>query len=73
MTNKKKTGGLALASVSTRDFFASTAPITFGDVVKVYGSVPDVGNDLTRACFFSVWSLMKFEYADAMMAERKKS
>lgn len=62
-----------LQGMSLRDYFAAIAPIDFALAAEIWGD-PDVNlnDDKTRAVFFSVWALLRYEYADEMLAERAK-
>ncbi|WP_191569165.1 hypothetical protein [Paracoccus yeei] len=54
-----------------RDWFAAHAPITFDVVMLVYGGEPHITQDADRAAFFAVWTMLQYEYADAMLAARE--
>ena len=52
-----------------RDYYAANAPVDYALVTKIFGSgIPN--DDKGREVFFSVWALLRHEYADAMLAER---
>lgn len=54
-----------------RDKLAMAAPITFEVALRVWGdSDVNLSDDTTRAMFFAVWALARYEYADAMLEER---
>lgn len=54
-----------------RDRFAYNAPITLEQVLVVFGDPEaNMQNDDTRAAVNGLWSFMRYEYADAMLAER---
>lgn len=56
--------------MDTVEMLALQAPITFEMVCKAWGDDnPNLINDATRKAFFSVWALMCFEWAEAMIAE----
>jgi hypothetical protein len=66
---------LAYNGMSLRDYLAARAPIDFTFAMRVFGWSDDNGpshltHDADRASFMSVWALLRYEYADAMMAER---
>lgn len=64
---------LGQEGMSLRDYFASNSPVTFNDVKKVYGDEnPEMNDDLVRKVILGVWSMMNYEYADSMLAERNK-
>ena len=46
---------------------AMKAPITFEVACKAWGDVPSLCGDTTRRCFFAVWALLCFEWAEAMV------
>ena len=50
----------------------ANSPITFEFALKVWGD-PDVNlhDDTTRHCFFAVWALVQYEYADAVINQIK--
>ena len=54
-----------------RDWFAAQAPITFEVVMLTYGGEPHITQDVDRAAFFAVWAMLRYEYADAMLAARE--
>jgi len=43
------------------------APITFEIACKAWGDVPSLCDDSVRKCFFAVWALLCFEWAEAMV------
>ena len=43
------------------------APITFEVACKAWGDVPSLCDDSVRKCFFAVWALLCFEWAEAMV------
>lgn len=82
MTDKINDGGtafpfpggtfsLAQPGMSLRDWFAGQAPITFGDAAVAYGRMPNFNQGDERAAFFAVWTRLRYEHADAMLAARK--
>ncbi|MBS7703283.1 hypothetical protein [Chelatococcus asaccharovorans] len=52
-----------------RDYYAAHAPVDYLAAMAVHGGRPNLNNDQERAAFFAVWALMRYEYADAMIAE----
>jgi hypothetical protein len=62
--------------MSLRDYFAAHSPITWEVAAMVYGGrqiVQDrISKDGDRVAIFSVWTLMNYEYADAMIAQREE-
>lgn len=54
-----------------RDHFALHAPIGFAVAVSAYGQQPDLTDELDRTTFFAVWSALRYEWADQMLAERE--
>lgn len=46
---------------------AALSPVTYDIAVKAFGQDPDLCDDVARAAFFSVWALLKCEFADAMV------
>ncbi|RKQ70157.1 hypothetical protein [Oceanibaculum indicum] len=58
------------AGMSLRDYFAVHAPITFDQTLLVWGGDVALSKDPDRASFFAVWSLLRYQYADAMLTER---
>lgn len=60
----------ASTGMSLRDYFAAQAPITFEVVMLTYGGEPHITQDADRAAFFAVWTMLRYEYADAMLAAR---
>lgn len=58
--------------MSLRDYLAGQAPITLADAQVIMGATFDVNNDKDRAAIMLVLALMRYEYADAMIAERAK-
>ena len=66
-TDDKRT----LAEIALRDYFAARAPITYDEVVRIYGcAMPN--DDVGRASFMTVWALLRYEYADAMLVQRRE-
>lgn len=49
------------------EMLAMKAPITFDVVCKVWGDDPNLYDDSTRKGFFSIWALLCFEWAEAMV------
>ncbi|PJN96852.1 hypothetical protein CNY89_00135 [Amaricoccus sp. HAR-UPW-R2A-40] len=59
--------------MSMRDWFAGNAPVTAENVTYAMGStIWDLSSESGRAAFFAVMALLRYEYADAMLAERQK-
>lgn len=63
---------VAVYGMRLRDYFATHAPVSLADAVTVFGTYPDMNSDTERAAFMSVWSLLRYEYADAMLAQRSE-
>lgn len=56
-----------------RDDLAMNAPINFHLALSVWGDASvNLCDDKTRRCFNGVWSMLRYEYADAMLEARKK-
>jgi hypothetical protein len=56
--------------ITTREYLAAHAPVDLACAVTSYGaSFPQ--DDKGRAAFFAVWSMLRYEYADAMLSEGK--
>ena len=53
--------------MDVHEMLAMKAPITFEIACKVWGDDPNLCDDSTRKCFFAVWALLCFEWADAMV------
>lgn len=62
--------GLAVTTASLRDDLAARAPIGFDEARSAFGSTPSLASASSRAAFFAVWALLRYEYADAMLRER---
>lgn len=62
--------GRPVSTASLRDEFAMNAPVGFDEARNAFGSTPELGSDGERAAFFAVWTLLRYEYADAMLHER---
>ena len=59
-------GGMTL-----RDYFADNAPIDYRAALDCWGAdTPLSKDDATRASFFAVWAMLRYEWADAMLAAR---
>lgn len=56
--------------MSLRDWFAGTAPITFGDAIEALKSQTD--EKFTGADILQMLAELRGGYADAMLAEREK-
>ncbi len=54
--------------MDVHEMLAMKAPITFEIAAKAWGD-EDVNlcDDKTRNCFFAVWALLNFEWAEAMV------
>lgn len=55
--------------MDVHETLAMKAPITFEIACKAWGDDPNLCDDKTRKCFFAVWALMCFEWAEAMVEE----
>lgn len=57
-----------------RDYFASKAPVTVQDAIDVsgYKDRDCLKHDADRNVVFAVLTMMRYEYADAMLSERKR-
>ena len=55
--------------VNLRDWFAGSAPITIDDAMYVCGDI-SLALDSERAVLLATLALMRYEYADAMLAKR---
>ena len=53
--------------MDVHDMLAMKAPITFEIACKAWGDDPNLCDDSTRKCFFAVWALLCFEWAEAMV------
>ena len=53
--------------MDVHEMLAMKAPITFEIACKAWGDDPNLCDDSTRKCFFAVWALLCFEWADAMV------
>lgn len=77
MTDEKKVQDLIDAEykrIALRDQLAATAPITLDQVLTVFGDPEaDMLDDHTRAAVYGIWAMMRYEYADAMMTERRRT
>lgn len=77
MADEKKVQNIIDAEykrIALRDQFASSAPVTLEQVLAVFGD-PDAnmqGNH-TRVAVYALWAMMRYEYADAMMTERRRT
>lgn len=62
------------ANMTIRDYFAATAPVTVQDAIDVsgYKDRDCLKHDADRNVVFAVLTTMRYEYADAMLAERKQ-
>lgn len=60
--------------LSVRDYFASKAPVTVQDAIDVsgYKDRDCLKHDADRNVVFAVLTMMRYEYADAMLSERKR-
>lgn len=63
--------------MTLRDWFAGKAPVTLFDAAIACGwsglEAANMGQDSYRATLWAVMTLMRYEYADAMLAERSVS
>lgn len=65
--------GVKLQEESLRDTLAMHAPISYEVALAVWGDdSPYLHQDLSRASFFSVWAMLQYEWADAMLTARQK-
>lgn len=56
--------------MDVHEMLAMKAPITFKIALKVWGDENvNLCDDETRKCFFAVWALTCFEWAEAMVNE----
>ena len=53
--------------MDVHEMLAMKAPITFEIARKAWGDDPNLCDDSTRECFFAVWALLCFEWAEAMV------
>ena len=53
--------------MDVHEMLAMKAPITFEIASKAWGDDPNLCDDSTRKCFFAVWALLCFEWAEAMV------
>ena len=53
--------------MDVHEMLAMKAPITFEIACKAWGDDPNLCDDSTRKCFFAVWALLCFEWAEAMV------
>lgn len=58
--------------MSLRDYLAAHSPIVGNDVVQSLGSYPDMKDDVERTQFMDRWAELRYEYADAMLAQRSE-
>ena len=61
--------------MTLRDYFAGQAPVSFETARKSicgFSADADMSRDANRATVFAVMALARYEYADAMLAERSK-
>jgi hypothetical protein len=58
--------------MTLRDWFAGQAPITIRDAVTSCSGRMFIDVPADRAFLFKVLSTLRYEYADAMLAERAK-
>lgn len=62
------TAGRTDALLTRRDTFALQAPITKDMVDAVWGDTDvNLHDETTRAAYFAVWSLLAYEWADALI------
>lgn len=55
-----------------REIQAMQSPVGQDLVIQAFGTFPDMKDEAERASFFAVWARLKFEFADAMLAESEK-
>jgi len=53
-----------------REYLAAHAPVDYEMARHAYGSAMPSGDE-GRAAFFAIWSMLRYEYADAMLSEGK--
>jgi hypothetical protein len=54
-----------------RDEFALHAPIDFNAALRLWGDADaDLVNDANRVTFMMLWAMHRYDYADAMLAQR---
>lgn len=59
--------------MSLRDWLAAQAPVGVPEAISVMGGgLVDWGKESDRAALFAVLALLRFEWADAMLAVRSK-
>lgn len=58
--------------MSLRDYFAAHAPVTFDQVVQTYCNYPNMAHPDERKTIRFIEALLRYEYADAMLAARQK-
>lgn len=59
--------------MTLRDYFAAHAPVSFEMACQCWGDHSPQTDDRARASFAAVWALLRYEYADAMLAERNRA
>lgn len=72
----RKVGSVELADggMTLRDYFAAKAPVDFGMVAALWGDDQiSLHDDRTRAAFIAVWAMLRYEWADAMLAASEKN
>jgi hypothetical protein len=64
----------SVSGMSLRDWFAGQAPVTLFDAAMACGwsslDAADMAQDSHRVVLWAVMTLMRYEYADAMLATR---
>jgi hypothetical protein len=57
--------------MTLRDYFAANAPIEYAQACFIYGSqIPH--DDEGRSAFYACWTMLRYEWADFMLAERER-
>ena len=63
--------------MTLRDYFAAQAPVTLFDAAMSCGwdslAAANMGQDSYRATLWAVMTLMRYEYADAMLSARQET
>lgn len=61
--------------MTLRDYYAAHAPVDVKMALVAWGDPKLAGppsDDEGRAAFMAVWALLRYDYADAMLEERKR-
>lgn len=62
---------LTIATMSLRDHFAATAPVSFRDIHQICRNVSGLDENAFNELLFSFWADINYRYADAMLARRE--